>query len=195
LYLKSAVSTNPLANQAITLADAIRQDHAELRALCSAAQAGVWREPPSTRFQLGRDHWVTTDTSGFTVGYRGAQARVPTDWGGPEWVFLPPRYTRLEMTRPVATTRHFIEFLFWVPNDVKTPSLWSLVWSVYEVVDSQARALADVVGVAAVSASRPPASYPAETICRLQVNTDGEVERVVTGPDGSIRVVPYQRLP
>jgi hypothetical protein len=192
LYLKSAIDRNPLAKQAVALADAIHLNNPQMRALCVAGMAGVWREPPSARFQLGPDHWVTTDSSGFIVGYGGVQRTVPTDWGGPEWVFLPTRYTRLEVTRPIATTRHFIEFLFWIPDDVQSPAVWTLVWSVFEVVGSEAYPLPDTAGVASVTATRPPASYPVAAVGCLQVNADGDIERVVSGPNGHTSVVPYR---
>ena len=194
LYLKSATSTNPLASQAVALADAMQRLDG-LGARCATANIGVWGEPPPAHFVLGSDHWVTTDASGFTIGYRGTTRAVPTTWGGQAWVFLPTRYTRLMVTRPVATARHFIEFWFWVPDDVQTPTAWSLVWSVSEVIGAEAHAVGNGVTVVHVDGSRPPAAYAVDATGRLQVNVEGDVERVTFGPNAQTRVMPSPGAP
>ncbi len=197
LYLKSATSTNtnPLASQALALADTIRRVDPRIAALCEAARIGVWREPSAAAFVLGPEHKVTTDASGFTVDYHGIKRTVPTTWGGVEWVFLPTRYTRLEVTQPVAAARHFIEFWFWIPNDVRTPTGWSLTWNVYEVTGAEAYVVAQSLGVASANGRRPPTAFSVDAVGRLRVNAHGEAERVVFGPDAHSSVIPYRREP
>ncbi len=195
LYLKAATSANPLASEALALADAIRRLNPHMAALCATASIGIWHEPPAAVFVLGPDHRVTTDASGFTIDYYGTRRTVPTTWGGLEWVFLPTRYTRLDVTRPVATTRHFIEFWVWIPNDVRTPTAWALMWTVYEVTGAEAQTVGEVVAVTTVNGTRPPTTYSADLAGRLRVNAEGEAERVVLGPNAYSSVIPYRREP
>jgi TPR repeat protein len=55
LYLQSATDANPLANQAITLRDAILQTIPGFGHLCSGAAPGVGREPPLARLAPSPD--------------------------------------------------------------------------------------------------------------------------------------------
>ncbi len=192
LYLRSATSANPLAREALALADAIRRLDPRMAALCEKASIGVWREPAAAAFVLGPDHKVTIDASGFAVEYLGNRRTVPTSWGGVEWVFLPTHYTRLEVTQPVPATRHFIEFWFWVPNDPRTPTGWSLIWTIYEVIGAEAQAVGQSLVVATASGSQPPTRYSVDAVAGLRVNARGEAERVVFGPNGSSSVIPYR---
>ncbi|HEY7446888.1 MAG TPA: hypothetical protein VH702_01995 [Vicinamibacterales bacterium] len=194
LYQKSATRTNPLASQAILLSDVIRRAGPNISALCTKASVKVWREPSPVKFVLGSDHWIATNASGFTIGHGRTERTVPTGWGGLEWEFLPTRYTRLEVTKPAGMVRHFIEFWFWIPNDLDTPTAWSLMWSVYEVTKADAQMVA-ASDVTYVIGSQPPTTYQVQAVGRLQVNADGDVERAVFGSNAHISVIPYRGAP
>jgi hypothetical protein len=188
LYLKSAIVANPLASQARLLADAIGGLGPRMPDLCSAAGTRAWGEPLPARFVLGPDHVVAIDAAGFVIRYRGTERSAAIDPGGLEWVFLPTRYTRLQVARPGARARHFIEFFSWSPDDPLSPRLWSLSWCVYEVVESEIHVAAFVL-LAYVAGDRPPADYPVNSVARLRINGDGEVEAVASGPNLSTSVI------
>jgi hypothetical protein len=195
LYLKAATSANPLASEALALAEAIRHLYPHMAAPCAAASIGAWHEPIPAVFVLGPDHSVTTDASGFAIDYHGIHRTVPTTWGGVEYVFLPTRYTRLDVTRPVATTRHFIEFWAWIPNDTRTPTAWALMWTVCEVSGAEAHVVPPFRSVTSVNGSRPPTTFAVDAVGRLRVNAQGEAERAAFGPGAYSIVIPYGREP
>jgi hypothetical protein len=192
LFLKAATSTNPLLTQSLALAQAIHRDQPAMRDLCTLAGVG-WKDPPAASFTLGPDHWVRIDHEGFVVGYNGVQKRAVMTMGGVGFVYLPIRHTWLDVSRPVAARRHFIEFFTWIPFPGQP---WSLVWSVYEVVGSHTNAVEGQGGfittvVATVAAPQPPAPFAVEDVARIRVTADGEVEWLVSGPNALSGVIPY----
>jgi hypothetical protein len=131
------------------------------------------------------------EETGFQIGYQGVERRVSTRWGG-QGVFLPTRYTRLAVGQPATTERHFIEFVFWEPAVVSGRTAWSLIWIVHEVVGADAYAVPGRLDVTTVAGALPPSSYPPDAVGRLQVNAEGEVERVVLGENPETVVVRYR---
>ncbi len=195
LYLNSATPANPFASQATAIVDEFKSmSHPIATTLCESSRVGVWREPLPATFVLGTNHRVTIDVSGFTVSYRGTDRKIATDWGGVEWVFLPTKYTRLEATRPTSATRHFIEFWVWMPDAVPNATEWALCWSAYEVVGAEAHSLWNTGAIAHVNAASPP-EVSGAAFGRLQVNAQGEVERVILGPNSQTDVIPPRSSP
>jgi len=190
LYLRAATITNPLQHQSLALAQSIYRDQPFMRKQCVAARVGIWRDPPLTSVALGRDHSVQIDAAGFVVDYRGTRHRAAMPMGGVGWVFLPIRYTQLDVTRPVAARRHFIEFFFWMPIDSLEPAKWALLWSAYEVVGAETRAVSDVGTLAIITAAEPPASLGIEDAARIRVNAEGDVEWAVSGAHARDGVIP-----
>jgi hypothetical protein len=193
LYLKAATSPNPLLTQSLALARAIHRDEPLVRDLCTAASVGSWRDPPATSFTLGPDHWVRIDHEGFVVGYKGTQKRALMTMGGLGFVYLPVRHTQLEVSRPVATRRHFIEFFTWIPFPGQP---WTLVWSLYEVVGADTLAVSSQGGfittvLTTVAGAQPPESFAVEDVARIRVNADGEAEWGVSGANPLSGVIPY----
>jgi hypothetical protein len=187
LFLAAAKPENPFSPQALALAQSTHQDHPLARAVCEATRPGSWRNPPEQMYSFAEDHWVRMDENGLTVGYRGQQKKFRTGWGGPGWVFLPMRYTETRAADS-SVKRHFMEFFFWTPA-LDNRNVWTLVWSVFEVVGADAfHAPGDDV-VATVLESRPPSIDPTE-IGRIVVSLDGAVERAVFGANPRTMPIP-----
>jgi hypothetical protein len=191
LYLKAAAVSNPVAGQSAALAAAIYEQSPTTRDLCVAASMGTWFEPVPAAFTLGPDHWVKTDHTGFTVGYRGTQKRAAMGWGGVDWIFLPTRYTRLAVTRPVAMERHFVEFFVWMPVEGSTPTAWALTWFVHEVVGVDVLPVAGDGFVLSAVAPLPPSASSAEQFGVIRANADGDAERIVLGVNPRTVVIPF----
>jgi hypothetical protein len=193
MYLKAAASPNPLAAQSTALARAIHMDHPVMHEQCVAMSIGVWRVPAPAFFTLARDHWVRIDRSGFVVGYQGTE-HTASLMGGVGWVFLPTRYTALDVAVPAAGRRHFCEFFIWMPDRHEDPHTWSLWWSVYEVVGAQTFS-ARTDTIATITGARPPSSFAIDDLAHLGVNPAGEAEWVVLGawPRSGIIPIPEQR--
>jgi len=113
--------------------------------------------------------------------------------GGVGFEYLPIRHTQLDVSRPVAARRHFIEFFTWFPFPGQP---WSLVWSVYEVVGADTRAVEGEGGfittvITRMAEPQAPASFAVEDLARIRVTADGEVEWVVSGAYALSGVIPY----
>ena len=183
LFLAAARPSNVLMTQALALAAGIHHDIPLMTDSCLAASVESWRSPPSTTFALGADHWVRVDDMGLTVGYNGTQKRPTFDWGGPGYWFLPTRYTPLDVSAPITTTRHFIEFFVWTPDRASDPPVWTLRWFVYEVVGLDLVPLPSERTLATIAAVAPPASPDDRQRAGLRINADGEAEAVVSGSE------------
>jgi hypothetical protein len=96
-------------------------------------------------------------------------------------VYLAPRYTSLEVSRPVVARRHFIEQFIWWPNVPEKPSTWTLRWTLSELVGADyvpvigERRLWSLVGTAA------PVSFNVTGFAGVRVNANGEAEFYVNG--------------
>src|SRR5262249_40245441 len=110
LYLRAAAQPNPLMKQAAAMAESIHHYHTVALGACTDASVGVWRQPESAVFELDSGHRVRIDQSGVTIEFSGAPTRQRISLGGANWVFLPTRYTRIDIPQPARHQRHFIEF-------------------------------------------------------------------------------------
>jgi hypothetical protein len=123
---------------------------------------------------------VRIDRETFVVAYNDAQ-KTSAVLSGAGWVFLLVRHTALDVSRPAAMRRHFIEYFFWLPNPDPDQVEWGLRWAVFEIVGTEAVMAPTDGRLADVSARQPPAATPVEHLAHLRVNADGQAEWVVAG--------------
>ena len=173
LYLRAAVQENPFSAQALTLARAIHNDHPLGIEECNLARDFGWNRPSARKFTLAGDHWVSIDSGDLVVGYQGEQKSVPV-LSGAGWLFLATRHTQVDVTRPVETRRHFIEYLTWIPPRSSQP-VWTLVWLAYEVVGLDVSAVMRG-GVAVTTATQPSTDPSLAERIHIRVNSEGEAE-------------------
>ncbi len=191
LFLKSAGRESPFQQQSAAIA-------AEMRArlgggadlLCVAEES--WRGGPPQSFVLGTDHRILFADTSITVEYGGKEQqtllRLP-----PEAVFLPIQYTPLSVTKPIATRRHFFQWLAWMPEATAGTPSWTLGWSLSEVVGDQWIYVASEKSLAVVKGDVPPASYDVASLVQLHVNANGEAEYTTFGVGSSrTEVIPWK---
>jgi hypothetical protein len=181
LYLNAATPTNPLMNQSLDLARSFQdQFGGAAAALCDAASAFRSRPAPPTTLTLAPDHWITIDENGATVRYQGAEKRTYMGGGG-GLVALPIRHTPLDVSRPVETRRHFIQFFLWLPHRISDPPTWTLGWMLDEVVGLDVVPVAGDLALATITAPQPPAVFDTDSLAGVHVNANGEAEWIVAG--------------
>jgi hypothetical protein len=181
LYLNAATPANPLMNQSLDLARRIgEQFGGAAAAFCDAASAFRSPPPPPTTFTLAQDHWITIDENGATVGYMGAEKHINMG-GSAGLVALPIRHTPVDVLRPVAVRRHFIQSFLWMPSRATDPPTWTLGWMLAEIVGLDFRSITGERELATVTALRPPAAFDVDRLARVGVNANGEAEWIVSG--------------
>jgi hypothetical protein len=182
LYLRAATPTNPLRTQALALAERIHQDVSFMWERCSAATVGLWRDPPAVSFALGPNHMVRFDQEGFAVSYNGIRKVAALTLSGPGWTFLPTRHTQVDVTRPTAAHRHFIEFFIWMPDTASGPGTWNLQWVVFEIVGTETISVPTGGTVASAVATQPPVDDAIENLAQIRLNANGAAEWAILGP-------------
>lgn len=190
LYLRAATPTNPLMAQSLALAKRIHQDVPFMRERCSAATVGLWRDPPAVSFALGPNHTVHFDQEGFVASYNGTRKVAALTLGGAGWTFLPTRHTQVDVTRPVAARRHFIEFFIWMPNAVAATPTWELQWAVFEIVGTDTIAVQTGGPMASIIATQPPTDDAIEALAQIRVDANGAAEWAILGPTPRRAVIP-----
>jgi hypothetical protein len=194
LYLAAAAATNPLATQSLVLGRAIQDRVGRLGRLCNERSAIDAPPLASTSFTLGPDHRITMDSDGATVEYHGSQKRTPMSLGGP-LVYLPLRYTPLNVSQPSEMTRHFIQVFAWMPNPAADQVTWGLSGMVFEVVGADVFAVAGsgFVNVLKITAPQPPAAFDVATAVQLLVGTNGEAEWLFLTDPPRRGVIPFRK--
>jgi hypothetical protein len=124
---------------------------------------------------VGPNHWVRFDQTSATVGYNGTEHLTRMQMGGPGWVFLPVRHTALDVTRPSAARRQFIDLLIWRPTRSGTATTWTLSWVLYEVSGSDLLTAGGEFSLLTVTAPQPPTMDP-DQLLRVRVDQYGEAE-------------------
>jgi hypothetical protein len=196
LYLSAAKPANPLMNQSLELAQSMQLQWSGPFAghLCSLAIADRWRDAPSASFTVGPGHSVTIDETGATVFYNGTQTHTTMARGGPGFVPFPIVHTQLDVSRPMAVRRHFIQFFNWSPYRPFDGSAWTLWWSLSEVVGPDLIPVTSDQGMGTVTALQPPMSFDVDSVAGVRVDENGEAEWVVlTGPNPRSGVIPFRR--
>jgi hypothetical protein len=190
LFTETAKSTHVLAQPAMEIADAMREEMgAGAMMVCNPRLSP--ESIPAT-FTLGLGHTVDILGSSIVVKFGGAQT-VVRGGPGPGMVPLPTRYTPVDVTRPVAARRHFLQSFVWWPDNPDQPSAWNLGWTLSEVVGAGYFPVTGDPRLVTVPGARPPASYYVERLVRLFVNADGEVEWNTGGADNLRRgIVPWR---
>lgn len=118
--------------------------------------------------------------------------------GGADWMYLPVRHTALDVTRPVQTRRHFIEFFIWIPytdHRIGDRPMWGLQWFVYEVDRDDVRDVRVGHELQTITASQPPLSQELESLAEVRVNSNGESEWAVRGQTIASGVIPLTEAP
>lgn len=188
LYLSAGSTPNLLMQQTLDLAEAVREplpsavarDH-----LCAPATTHPWAEAQPASFSLGVGHWIRIDAASTTIAFEGVEHRTIAQRGGPGMVFLPIRYTPLDVSRPVAVRRHFIQSFVWHRNDLSEASTWSLGWLLEEVVGADMFMVAGDPALITITATDPPAAIDTSRVVDVRVNASGEAEWVVADPAGA----------
>ena len=112
------------------------------------------------------------------------------EMGGPGWVFLPPGTFRWNVPAPAGARRHFIQFAWWTPCQTSDQRAWTLTSILYGVVASDIHGVEGAENLLTSAAPQPPTSVAIESVARVQVNTDGEAEWVVSEEKPSSRLIP-----
>lgn len=179
LFLSAAKPANPFMEQSSAISNLILQEYGPAGSqLC--VSGSKWQDVPPTTFALGPDHRVVIADTSITVTYNGKEQRTMTG-ALPGAVALPVQYTPLDVSRPLAARRHFIQSFIWVPDAPGKPSTWSLGWMVSEVVGAEFLVITGERSLVIVSGPQPPASYDVASLARVRVNADGEAEWIIVG--------------
>lgn len=171
LFSNSVRDVHPFAEQSAALATFLRNQVGD--ALCVVNE--TWQGGPPQSFVLGPGHRIVfADTSiSVTHGDREQRTMLVLPVAA---LYLPIKYTTLDVTRPIASRRHFFEWFAWVPDTSANPS-WSLSWTLMEVVADQLFIpIASEKSLVVVKGETQMASYDVSKIVRLRVNGRGEAE-------------------
>jgi hypothetical protein len=185
LFAAAAKPSNPFMQQASAVA-AMMQQMGAGSALCGRPPA---IGPKPTSFLLGPDYSLDVTPYQFVVHYHGADNSTPIATL-PGAVSLPVRYTPLDVTRPAAMRRHFVQqFMWWQePRDAST---WLLGWLLGEIVDGAYVPILGERNVASTTDARPPATTDLDNFARVRVNANGEAEwQILGGPNPRNGVMP-----
>jgi hypothetical protein len=108
-----------------------------------------------------------------------------------EAVMPPIQYTPLDVTKPTASRRHFLQLFQWTPDETANPSSWTLTWALIEVVRNEWTSITWEKSVAEVKGRTPPESRDLTNFVRVGVNASGEAElRVLGGPSPRTELIP-----
>ena len=192
LFLRSGLREPPFATQSATLADYFREQYGDGASLICPAQETFRGGPPQT-ISLGPDRQITfTDTS--VVFVHGEQeTRTLWKWP-PEAIILPIQYTPIAVTKPLSTTRHFLQLFQWLPDESRNPSSWALTWGLLEVQGDQWIMPAWEKDVAVVNSPARPDAQDVRKFVRIRVNANGEAEFTLTGGSSArTEVIPWEQ--
>lgn len=189
LFMSAAKSANPFMQQASELAEAMRDRIGLGAQFCGAS--GPWTNPVPASFSLGPNHQVDITGPSITVRYNGSERHVTTP-SGAGLVYLAPRYTSLQVSRPVAGQRHFIEQFVWSPNALEKPSTWTLWWSLAEIVDGDYVPIANERNLVSFIGTEAPVAINVAIFAGVRMNAAGAVVFQVIGPHARTDVVPWR---
>ena len=188
LYASAGSAVGPFAHAAADIAEIIREPltSAALAAqLCVPVNAVPWGEALPASFTLGPNHWVRLDAGGTTIGFEGAERRTPTvARSGSGLVWLPFRYTPVDVAGSSPTRRHFIQSFVWHRTTPDDPSSWSLGWFIDEIVGAGIFNVAGGPRLVTIEAPQPPAAIDTLRLVELRATADGGVEWIVNDPAG-----------
>jgi hypothetical protein len=91
--------------------------------------------------------------------------------------------------------RYFVELFAWTPHSADDAPQWSLAWFAYEVVGVDVIRLLPGDGrVATAVGPSPPMSFEVDAVARFVATDNGQVERVVIGPEARRVTIPARRV-
>jgi hypothetical protein len=191
LYLRSGSGAHPFAEQSAALAGYLRDQYGEGAALICPANETFRGGPPQV-ISLGPEHQITfTDTSVVLV-HGEEETRTLWKWP-PEAIILPIQYTPISVTKPLATTRHFLHLFQWMPDDSRNPASWTLSWGLLEVVGDQWLNQAWEKDVVVVNGAARPDGRDVATFVRVRTNGAGEAElSILSGSHARTEVIPWK---
>jgi hypothetical protein len=176
LLLLAGSSDQPLAQTAQVLARFLEDQQPFCREPLDV------KEVSPTTFELGPDHTVTFDGEGVAVR-SGRETNRTQMWtlNSAGAVFLPPLYTPLDVSFPVSTRRHFVQFFSWWPETSADRPTWALRWFVGEVAGTEFRVIAGSgpVNHVKVGGLVPPAPFDLRSAADVLVGGNGEAEWII----------------
>jgi hypothetical protein len=187
LFAGAAKTASPFMQQASELANAMRDQMGLGAQFCGSP--GPWTNPVPASFTLGPNHQVDITGSSITVRYHGAERRVTTP-GGPGLVYLAPRYTSLQISRPVAAQRYFIEQFVWSPNAPEKPSTWTLGWTLAEIVGADYVPTTGERNLISLAGTEAPVSFNVAIFADVRVKGYDAVEFRVGGRNPRSGLIP-----
>lgn len=179
LFLDAAKPANPLMQQSSQMSNYARDQLGPMAPMLCVSGA-TWQEVQPATFALGPGHSVAVKATSITVTHNGTENRIMTG-SMPGAVPVPIRYTPLDVTRPVAARRHFLQSFIWVPDVPVKPSSWTLGWILYEVAGGQFIVTTGERALTIVTGAQPPAAFDVASLAFVRVNADGEAEWVIAG--------------
>lgn len=192
LFTRVATSTHLLAQPAMEIADAMREEMGPGGMLLCRSDPSARPIPAS--FTLGPGHRVDILDSSIVVTYNGIEKRTANDLP-PGWIPLPTRYTPVDVMRPTPGRRHFLHTNAWWRDPLNGPSVWRLGWMVSEVVGADLLLVTGDPSVMTSTDEKPPAGVDLDRLFRLFVNTAGDIEWNVGTGDAVRRGIIAPREP
>jgi hypothetical protein len=187
LFSAAAAPSNPFMEQASAVAGMMQQNGSG-GMLCGRPPA---IGPKPTSFTLAPDYTLDVRPYELVVHYHGIQKTEPL-MPIPGAVNLPVRYTPLDVKRPAAARRHFVEQAMWW-QEPRGGSTWRLGWLLGEIVDGAYVPVASEREVASTADARPPAPFNLAGVVRVHVNAQGEAEwQILGGPRPRTEVIPVK---
>jgi hypothetical protein len=113
--------------------------------------------------------------------------------GGVGAVYLPLRYTALDVSQPNDMRRHFIQVFSWWPDPAADQTTWKLTWVLFEVLGADVFSVAGTGfgSVMRITAPQPPASVDVNPLVQVLVGANGEAEWIILTDPPRRGVIPY----
>jgi hypothetical protein len=179
LFARSALREHPFAEQSAEIARNMREQLGDGASMLCVANE-TWRGGPPQTIDLGPEHHIKFSDTSVIVTH--AEQETQTFWKLPaEAIVLPIQYTPLNVSRPVALRRHFLQFFQWMPDESAKPSSWTLGWALSEVVGDQWLAITYEASVAVLNGPGRPDARDMSQFVRMRVNANGEAEFSIAG--------------
>ena len=191
LFLSASRRIHPFTEQSAAIAG-FMQDQLGAAASVFCVADERWQGGPPQSFVLGTDHRIVFADTSISLRYGDREWRTPLRLGVGT-VYLPIQYTRLDVTRPSVSRRHFFQWLAWTPDTTLNPSSWTLSWTLSEVVGDQWIPITHQKSVAVVNGVRPPASFDLAHVIQVRVGASGEAEFSIRTEAGTrTEIIPAQ---
>ena len=191
LFLRSSTGEHPFSQQSAAIAAIMREQLGGAASPICVTDTG-WRGGAAQSFALGPDHRIVFADTSIRVTYGDREQHtsllLPSDG-----VFLPIRYTPLDVARPAATRRHFFQWFHWKPEPALEPSSWTLSWTLSEVVGDGWIVITGERDLLVAQSLPSPTTGDVANLVRLRVNANGEAEfSIAAGATPRTEVIRWQ---